>query len=69
MLFYIRKDTKVGIDVPINNTYININRVAEAKGLKSNRSLRLEINKPESKYIAREVKVMVEHLTRFFTPH
>ena len=40
-----------------NNTYININRVAEAKGLKSNRSLRLEINKQESKYIAREVKV------------
>ena len=39
------------------NEYININRVAEAKGLKSNRSLRLEINKPESKYIAREVKV------------
>ena len=37
------------------NEYIN--RVAEAKGLKSNRSLRLEINKPESKYIAREVKV------------
>ena len=41
----------------INNIYININKVAEAKGLKSNRSLRLEINKPESKYIAREVKV------------
>ena len=40
-----------------NNTYININKVAEAKGLKSNRSLRLEINKPESKYVAREVKV------------
>ena len=39
------------------NEYININEVAEAKGLKSNRSLRLEINKPESKYIAREVKV------------
>ena len=39
------------------NEYININKVAEAKGLKSNRSLRLEINKPESKYIAREVKV------------
>ena len=39
------------------NIYININRVASAKGLKSNRSLRLEINKPESKYIAREVKV------------
>lgn len=31
----------------INNIYININRVAEAKGLKSNRSLRFEINKPE----------------------
>lgn len=40
-----------------NNTYININRIAEAKGLNSNRSLRLEINKPESKYVAREVKV------------
>lgn len=39
------------------NEYININRVTEAKGLKSNRSLRLEINKPESKYIAHEVKV------------
>ena len=39
------------------NIYININKVAEAKGLKSNRSLRLEINKPESKYISREVKV------------
>ena len=39
------------------NEYININKVAEAKGLKSNHSLRLEINKPESKYVAREVKV------------
>ena len=39
------------------NIYININRVANAKGLKSNRSLRLELNKPESKYIARKVKV------------
>ena len=39
------------------NEYININKVAEAKGLKSNRSLRLEINKPENKYVAREVKV------------
>ena len=39
------------------NSFVPINRVAEAKGLKSNRSLRLEINKPESKYIAREVKV------------
>ena len=40
-----------------NEEFISINKVAEAKGLKSNRSLRLEINKPESKYIAREVKV------------
>ena len=28
-----------------NNTYININKIAEVKGLKSNRSLRLKINK------------------------
>ena len=34
-----------------NEEFISINKVAEAKGLKSNRSLRLEINKPESKYI------------------
>lgn len=40
-----------------NNKYINIKKVAEAKGLKSTRSLRLEINKTESKYISREVKV------------
>ncbi len=39
------------------NSFLPINKVAEAKGLKSNRSLRLEINKLESKYIAREVKV------------
>ena len=39
------------------NSFVTINKVAEAKGLKSNRSLRLEINKLESKYIAREVKV------------
>lgn len=39
------------------NSFVPINKVADAKGLKSNRSLRLEINKPESKYIAREVKV------------
>ncbi len=37
--------------------HINIKQIAEAKGLKSNRSLRLEINKPESKYLARKVKV------------
>ncbi len=39
------------------NSFVPINKVAEAKDLKSNRSLRLEINKPESKYVAREVKV------------
>ena len=37
--------------------YVNINDVAKAKGLTSNRALRLEINKPNSKYIARKVKV------------
>ena len=37
--------------------YISINKVAQAKGLKSNRSIRLELNKPESKYISREIKV------------
>ncbi len=37
--------------------YVNINDVAKAKGLTSNRALRLEINKANSKYIARKVKV------------
>ena len=41
----------------MEDSYINIKQIAEAKGLKSTRSLRLEINKPESKYISREVKV------------
>ncbi len=41
----------------MNNIYINIKDVAEAKGLKSTRSLRLELNKTESKYISREVTV------------
>lgn len=40
-----------------NEEYINIKKVAQAKGLKSTRSLRLEINKPESRYVSREVKV------------
>ncbi len=39
------------------NSFVPINKVAQAKGLKSNRSLSLEINKLESKYISREVKV------------
>ncbi len=41
----------------MKNEYINIKDIAKAKGLKSTRSLRMEINKPESKYISREVKV------------
>ena len=41
----------------MNNIYINIKDVAKAKGLKSTRSLRLELNKTESKYISREVQV------------
>ena len=40
-----------------DNKYINIKDVAEAKGLTSTRSLRLELNKIESKYISREIKV------------
>ena len=40
-----------------DNKYINIKDVAEAKGLTSTRSLRLELNKVESKYISREIKV------------
>lgn len=40
-----------------NNIYINIKDIAEAKGLTSTRAIRLEINKPDSKYISREVKV------------
>lgn len=36
--------------------YIDINKVAELKGLKSNRSLRIEINKLDSKYISRKIK-------------
>ena len=38
-----------------NEEYIDINKIAELKGLKSNRSLRLAIQK--GKYIARVVKV------------
>lgn len=41
----------------MKNEYINIKEVAQAKGLKSTRSIRLEINKPESKYVSREIKV------------
>ncbi|MBE7708808.1 MAG: hypothetical protein E7Z88_08910, partial [Cyanobacteria bacterium SIG27] len=41
----------------MKSNYINIKEIAEAKGLKSTRSLRLQINKPNSPYIAREVEV------------
>ena len=41
----------------MKDSYINIKEISKAKGLKSTRSLRLEINKHESKYISREVKV------------
>ena len=44
-------------DKSINEQYIDINTAAKLKGLTSTRSLRLEINKPNSKYIAREIKV------------
>lgn len=39
----------------MNNTYIDIKRIAEVKGLKSTRAIRIAIQK--GKYIAREVKV------------
>ena len=39
----------------MNETYIDIKRIAEIKGLKSTRSIRIAIQK--GKYIAREVKV------------
>lgn len=39
----------------MNNKYIDIKRIAEVKGLKSTRSIRIAIQK--GKYIAREVKV------------
>ena len=41
----------------MDNKYINIKDIAEAKGLTSTRSLRLQINKKNSPYIAREVEV------------
>ena len=41
----------------MKNEYINIKEITQAKGLKSTRLIRMEINKPESKYISREVKV------------
>ncbi len=40
-----------------DSLYINIKEIAKAKGLTSTRSIRLELNKPECKYISREVIV------------
>ncbi len=39
----------------MNDKYININKIAEIKGLKSTRSIRIGINK--GKYIARQITV------------
>lgn len=52
------KDFEPSIIQDNENEYININKVAEAKGLKSNRSLRLEINKPE-------LIILLNLITRF----
>ena len=41
----------------MKNEYINIKAIAQAKDLKSTRSIRMEINKPESKYISRAGRV------------
>ena len=41
----------------MESNYVNIKEIAEAKGLKSTCSLRLQINKPNSPYIAREIEV------------
>ena len=47
---------RVGASTTLNS-FVPLKDVAEAKGLKSTRSLRLELNKNESKYISREIKV------------
>ena len=47
---------RVGASTTLNS-FVTLKDVAEAKGLKSTRSLRLELNKSESKYISREVQV------------
>ncbi len=41
----------------MEDRYINIKEIAKIKGLSSTRSLRLEINKTESKYIASDVPI------------
>lgn len=47
---------RVGASTALN-AFVPLKDVAEALALKSTRSLRLELNKPESKYISREVQV------------
>lgn len=42
-------------EIEVLEQYINIDEIARIKGLKSNRSLRVEINKSNSKYVSREV--------------
>lgn len=50
----------------MDNEYINIKDIAEVKGLTSTRSLRLQINKKNSPYIAREVEAC--RVRRFDAP-
>ncbi len=45
---------KVGASTTLNS-FVSINKIAELKGLKSTRSIRLAIN--QGKYIARDVEV------------
>ena len=47
---------RVGASTTLNS-FVPLKDVAQAKGLQSTRSLRLELNKHKSKYISREVQV------------
>ena len=47
---------RVGVNSTLNS-FVPIKDIAQAKGLKSTRLIRIELNKPESKYISIEVKV------------
>ncbi len=47
---------RVGVNSTLNS-FVPIKDIAQAKGLKSTHSIRIELNKPESKYISREIKV------------
>ena len=47
---------RVGVNSTLNS-FVPIKDIAQAKGLKGTHSIRIELNKPESKYISREIKV------------